>query len=118
MLRPGIPYRLFVAVNLFPPLVTLLRLYRKRGDRPGVQSLQADRLAGLLAKAVSTVVNPLHRCIDFRNQLSLAVAGPEFDGAVGFGRRTVGEIRMVGAFLGKVLKRFPRLPEDVISPGN
>ena len=48
----------FVAVDALAPLVALLRLDAQGRDRPGIEPLQADRLAGLLAIAVSAVVEP------------------------------------------------------------
>src|SRR5260221_5549421 len=78
-------FRSIVPVNPLAPLVTLLGLDRKRGDRPGLEALQRDRVAGLFAIAIGAVVNTVQRSIDFGDQLPLAVAGPELDGPVGFG---------------------------------
>ena len=73
-----------VPVNPLAPLVALLGLDRKRGDRTGLQALQPDRLAGLLAIAVGSVVETVQCSIDLVDQLALAVAGAELDGPVGF----------------------------------
>jgi len=43
--------------------------------------LERDRLAGLLAIAVGVVVDALQRGVDLGDQLALAVAGAQFDGA-------------------------------------
>ena len=106
-----------VAIDALAPLVALLGLDRQRRDRPGVEPLQADRLAGFLAIAVGAVLDPLERRVDLGDQLALAVAGAELDRAVGFGRGAVGEVGMVLAFVLKVLKRFARLLQDFFLPG-
>src|SRR5437588_2016361 len=82
---------LFVAIDLLAFLVALLRFHRERRDGPGFEPLQRDRLAGILAIAVGVVLDALERCVDLGDQLALAVAGAEFDGAVGFGRCPIGE---------------------------
>src|SRR5262249_5741231 len=46
-----------VAVDAFTPFVALLRLDRERGDRARFKPLQGNRLAGLLAVAVGTIVD-------------------------------------------------------------
>jgi len=90
--------RLFVAIHFFPALVTLLRLNRKRCDRTGVETLEADRLARFFAVTVGTLVETLQRRIDLGDQLALAVTSPKLDGAVGFRGCPVCKIRVVGAF--------------------
>src|SRR5262245_56516431 len=40
---------LFVAIDLLALLVALLRFHRERRDGPGLEPLQRDRLAGILA---------------------------------------------------------------------
>src|SRR3954467_5960732 len=69
---------LFVAIDLFAFLVALLRLHRKRRDGTGLEPLQRDRLAGVLAIAVGVVLDTLERGVDLGDQLALAVAGTEF----------------------------------------
>ena len=107
-----------VAINALAALVALLGLDRQRRDRTGVEALQADRLAGLLAIAVGAVLDALEGGVDLGDQLALAVAGAELDGAVRFGRGAVGEVGMVLAFVLKVLKRFARLLQDLLPPGD
>ena len=109
--------RLFVAINFFAALVAFLRFDRQGGDRAGIQTLEADRLAGLLAITVGAVVDALHGGVDFGNQLALAVAGAKFNGAVCFGGSTIGKIGMVGTFFGKMTQRFTCFAQDVIFPG-
>src|SRR6202042_3966940 len=82
---------LLVAIDLLALLVTLLRLHRQRGDRAGFEPLQRDRLAGLLAIAIGVVVDALQRRVDLGDQLAVAVAGAQLDGAVGLGRGAGGE---------------------------
>src|SRR5271154_1215686 len=77
---------LLVTVDLFALFVALLRLDRQGGDRSGFEPLQRDRLTGLLAIAVSVVLDALKGGVDLGDQLALAVAGAQFDGAVGLGR--------------------------------
>jgi len=74
---------LLVAIDLLALLVALLRFHRERGDGSGFEPLQRDRLAGLLAIAVGVVVDALQGGVDLGDQLALAVAGAQFDGAVG-----------------------------------
>jgi hypothetical protein len=85
---------LFVAIDLLTLLVALLRLHRQRRDRARLQPLQRDRLSGLLAIAVGVVLDALQRGVDLGDQLALAVAGAEFDRAVGLGRGPIREIRV------------------------
>ena len=48
-----------LAVGALAALVALLRLDAERGDRPGLEALDADRLLRLLAIAVAAVLDPL-----------------------------------------------------------
>src|SRR6266851_2219008 len=107
---------LFVAINLFAFFVALLRFHRQRRDRAGFQPLQRDRLAGLLAIAVGVVLDALQRRVDLRDQLALAVAGAQFDRAVGFRRGAVGEIGMIDVLFLQGLQRHARFPEDLVLP--
>ena len=75
--------------------MTLLRLDRERSDRTGFETLQGDRLAGLLAVAVGPLLDRLHRLVDLGDQLTEAVAGPQFKRAIGFGSRAIGEIGLM-----------------------
>ena len=71
--------------------MALLRLDRQGGDRAGIEPPEADRLAGFLAIAVGAVLDALEGGIDLGDQLALAVARPELEGAVGLGRGAVGQ---------------------------
>src|SRR5467141_1243935 len=107
---------LLVAIDLLAFLVALLRLHRERRDRARLQPLQRDRLAGLLAIAVAVVLDALQRRVDLGDQLALAVAGAQFDRAVGLRRRAVGEIGMIDVLFLQGLQRDPRFPEDLVLP--
>src|SRR3984893_14690874 len=109
-------HTLLVAINLFAFFVALLRLHRQRRDRAGFQPLQRDRLAGLLAIAVGVVVDALQRRVDLGDQLALPVAGAQFDGAVGLGRCTVGEIGMIDVLFLQGLQGDPRFAQDLVLP--
>src|SRR5579884_1497028 len=76
--------RSVVPVDAFAALVTLLRFNGQRGDRPRIEALQRDRLAGFLAITIGAVVEPAQCLLDFRDQLALTIAGPQFDRAIGF----------------------------------
>ncbi len=67
--------RSVLAVDALAPLVALLRLDRKRGDRARFEPLQGDRLAGFLAIAVGALTEALQRGIDLGDQLALTIAG-------------------------------------------
>ena len=107
---------LLVAIDFFALFVALLRFHRQRRDGAGFQPLQRDRLAGLLAIAVGVVVDALQRGVDLGDQLALAVAGAQFDGAVGLGRGAVGQIRMIDVLFLQRLQRDPRFPQDLVLP--
>src|SRR5262245_12924301 len=107
---------LVVAIDPLAPLVTLLGFNRECGNRPGLQALERDRLSGLLAIAVGAVFNSVQCSINFGNQLALAVAGPQLDGAVGFRGGAVGQVRMVLVLILKVLERLLGLFQDVFPP--
>src|ERR1700681_1447868 len=105
---------LLVAIDFLAFLVAFLRLYRERGDRARLQPLQRDRLAGLLAIAVGVVLDPLQRRVDLGDQLALAVAGAQLDGAVGLRGSPVGEIGMVLVLVLEVLERLLGFLQDVL----
>jgi hypothetical protein len=86
---------LLVAINALAPFVALLGLDAQGRDRAGIEPLQADRLAGLLAIAVSAVVDPHQRGVDLGNQLALTVAGAKLERALGLGGGPVGDIGML-----------------------
>src|SRR5487761_559938 len=66
-----------VAVLSLAALAPLLGLDAQGGDRPRLQALDADLLAGLQAVAVAAVVDALQRLVDLANQLALAIARPQ-----------------------------------------
>src|SRR5258707_10847200 len=107
---------LLIAIDLLAFLVALLRLHRERGDRAGLEPLQRDRLAGLLAIAVGAVLDALQRRVDLGDQLALPVAGAQFDRAVGFRGGAVGEIGMIDVLFLQGLQRDPRFPEYLVLP--
>ena len=61
-------------MHAFAPLVAFLRLEAQRRDRPRVQPLQRDRLAGRLAIAVLAVVDTPQRGVVDRNQRVFGIA--------------------------------------------
>src|SRR5665213_3597203 len=75
--------RSVVPIDPLAPLMALLGFDRQCRDRAGLQALEPDRLAGLLAEAVGAVVDTVQCSIDLVDQLALTVAGAELDGAVG-----------------------------------
>src|SRR5947207_1399193 len=101
---------LLAAIHLFAFLVALLRLDRERRDRARLQPLQRDRLAGLLAIAVGVVLDALQRRVDLGDQLALAVAGAQFNGAVGLGGGAVGEVGVIDVFFLQGLQRDAGFP--------
>src|SRR3569832_250152 len=108
---------LVVAINLLAPLVPFLRFQRQGGDRPGIEALQRNRLAGLLAEPVRPVFQPADRRVDLGDQLALPVAGAKFELELGFGRRAVGQVGMRNGFGLQVLDRFAAFAKDVFFPG-
>src|SRR3954465_13313187 len=107
---------LFVAVDLLAFLVALLRFHRERRDGPGLEPLQRDRLAGVLAIAVGVVLDTLQRGVDLGDQLALAVAGAQFDGAVGFGRSAISQVWMIDVLFLEGLQGDLRFPQDFVLP--
>src|SRR5687768_450627 len=96
--------------------MTLLRFDRQCRDRTRFEAPQRDRLAGFLAIAVSVVVDSRQRGIDFGDQLALAVARAQFDGAIGFGGGAVGKIGVVLVLVLQMLQRLARLFQNVLLP--
>ena len=76
---------LLFPIDAFAPLVTFLSLDRQGSDRPRLQPLEGNRLAGFLAIAVSAVFDTLQSGIDLGDQLALPIAGPQLDRPVGLG---------------------------------
>src|SRR6267154_1753241 len=115
-MEPDLLRTLLVAIDLLAFLVALLGFHREGGDRAGLQPLQRDRLAGLLAIAVGAVVDALQRRVDLGDQLALAVAGAQLDRAVGFRGCAVGEIGMIDVLFLQGLQRDPRFPQYLVLP--
>src|SRR3981189_2865588 len=107
---------LLVAIDLLAFLVALLRLDRERRDRARLQPLQRDRLPGLPATAVGVVLDALQPRVDLGDQLALAVAGAQFDRAVGLGRRAVREIGMIDVLFLERLQGDPRFAQAPLLP--
>ena len=110
-------HRSVVPINPLAPLMSLLGLHRKRGDRSGFKPPDRDRVAGLLAVPVGSLGDPMQRRVDLGHQLPLALAGTQLDAAVGFGRCPVSKIRVVLVLVLKMLKGLLNLVQDVFPPG-
>ena len=82
-------------MDLFAALVTFLRLKGHGGDRARVKTLQRDRITGLFTISVFPFVDTAQSRVDLGDQLALPVTGPEFQGAIGFFRCAVRDIRDV-----------------------
>src|SRR6202171_2737110 len=108
--------RAFVPARALETLVALLRLARPSGDRAGFEALQRDRFAGLLAVAVGALVDRLQRLVDLGDQLAEAVAGAQFERAVGLGGRTIREIGPRQALFLHVLQRLIGLLDQLALP--
>src|SRR5580692_7387795 len=108
--------RLIVAIDALAAFVALLRLDRQRRDRPRLEPLDGDRLAGLLAIAVGAVFDTRQRCVNLGDQLALPVASTQLDGPVGLRGGAVGEVGMVLALVLEMLQRLLGLLEDVLAP--
>src|SRR3982750_3985585 len=96
---------LALAVAVYP-LMALLRLDRKGGDRPRLESPDRDRIAGFLAIAVGALFEPRQGGLDLGDQLALSVASTKLDGSIGFRRSPVREIRMVLILIVEMLERL------------
>src|SRR3984893_4225130 len=107
-----------LAVGAFAPFVAFLRLHRKGCDRPRIEPLQADRLAGFFAIAIRAIIKPFQRRVDLCDQLALPVARPQFDGPAGLGRGAIGEIGMVLTLSLQYYQGFLALAQDIFFPGN
>ena len=107
---------LLVAVDALAALVALLGFDTQGGDRPGIEALQADRLAGFLAKAVGAIVKADKGGVDLGNQLALAVAGAKLERPLGLGARPVGDVGVLRRFVLKVLERLLGRTENFLAP--
>jgi hypothetical protein len=103
-------------MHLFAPLVLFLGFQRHRGDRARIQPLQADRLSGHLAIAVFATLDPPQRRVDLGDQLALAVAGAQFQRAVGLFAGAVGQIGDVAGAVLQVVDGLGRLPQQFLLP--
>src|SRR5580692_12138059 len=108
--------RLIVAIDALAAFVALLRLDRQRRDRPRLEPLDGDRLAGLLAIAVGAGLDARQRRVDLGDQLALPVAGAQLDGPVGLRGGAVGKVGMILALILEMLQRLLGLLEDVLAP--
>src|SRR5262245_65683184 len=96
--------------------MTLLRLDRERGDGARFEPLERNRLAGLLAIAVGAVLEAGEGRVDLRDQLALAVPGPQLDRPIGFRGRAVGKIGGILVLGLEVGQRLVGLLEDLLLP--
>src|SRR6476646_1733538 len=107
---------LLVAVDALAPLVALLGFDAQCRDRPRVEPLQADWLAGLLAIAVGALVEAPKGRVDLGNQLALPVAGAKLESPLGLGGRPGGDLGVLGRFVLQVLERLLGRAEDLLAP--
>src|ERR1700679_1287329 len=96
--------------------MAFLRFDGKCRDGAGVEALQGNRLAGLLAETVGTVFEPAQRGIDLGDQLALAVAGAQFELALSLGGGAVGEIGEGRGFGLKIEDRAATFAQDFLFP--
>src|SRR3569833_714713 len=71
-----------VAIDALAPLMALLGFDRQGGDRTRLETAQRNRLAGLLAIAVSAVVDARERLVDLGDQLAQADTSTQHKNAV------------------------------------
>src|SRR5260221_9641196 len=102
--RDGYAPSRLVAARTLQAFVSLLRFDAERGDRPGFETLQRDRLTGLLAVAVGTFFDRLQRRVDLGDQLAEAVARAQLQRTVGLGGGAIGEIGLRQALFLHVLQ--------------
>src|SRR5579864_1925118 len=108
--------RSLVPVHPLAALVALLRFDGERCDRARFEALDRDRLAGLLAIAVGAVFDARERRLDLGDELALAVARPQFDGAIGLRGGAVGEVGMVLVLILEMLEGLLGLLENILLP--
>ncbi len=119
--RPAITPRrrrrgLVVPVDFLGALVALLRLDRQGRDRPGVETVETDRVARHLAIAVGAVLETAQRGVDLPDQLTLTVAGSELETPIALLRGAVGEVRQVEPNFLKGRDRRGAFVEDGVFP--
>src|SRR5262249_49237257 len=105
-----------VLINAFAPLVPLLRLDGERGDRACLEPLERDRLAGLFAVAVGAVLEAGQRLLDLGDQLALAVARAQLDGAIGLRGGAIGKVGMILILVLEMLQRLLGLFQNLFFP--
>ena len=110
------PVNSVVPMDPFAAFVPLLGLQAQGRDRTGFEASDADRLAGVLAIAVRSILNPPQRLVDLRDQLALAIASAEFEGSISFRRRPVRQVGMILGLSLKMSESFPGLAKDVLFP--
>jgi hypothetical protein len=105
-----------VAVDALAAFVAFLGFEAEGRDRAGLETGDADRLAGLFAETVRPVLDPAERLVDLGNQLALAIPGAELKSPISLGRRTIGEVRMVFGLFLEMGQRLARFAKDVFFP--
>jgi hypothetical protein len=116
MMMAWLERQLFVAIDALAPLVALLGFDAQGRDRPRIEALQADRLAGLLAIAVGAFVEAGKGGVDLGNQLALAVTGAKLERPLGLRACPVGDIGVLRRFVLQVLERLFGRAEDLLPP--
>ena len=89
---------------------------RQRGDRTGLEALQRDRLAGLLAVAVGALLDRLQRRVDLGDQLAEAITGTQLERTVGLGGGAIGKIGLRQALFLHVLQCLVRFLDQLALP--
>src|SRR5690606_20302216 len=103
-------------VHPLAALVPLLGLEAQRSDWPRIKAAQPDRLPGLLAVTVGTVLDPGERCVDLGDKLPMTVTGPEFQRPVSLCRSPVGKVGVVIGVFMQTHQGFAGLPQDLFFP--
>ena len=88
------------------------------GDGAGFEALKADGLVSFFAISVGSAVDAVKGLVDFRDELAGAVAGPQFQGAVGFDAGAVGDVGFVNAAFGQAGEGSVGVAEEVGPPAD
>lgn len=104
-------------MHFLAAFVLFLCLQRQGGDGARAEAFERNRFAGFLAISVCALVDPAKRGVDLCDQLALAVTGPQFQRAVGFGRCAVGDIGNILGFFLHVDEGLAALAQDRAFPG-
>ena len=107
-----------LAEDLLAPLVAFLGFQRKRGDRARLEAPQSDRLPGLLAVPVGSVLDTRQRRIDLGDQLALPVACPKFQRTIGLRCRPISDVGVLSGILVKDVECLAVLADDLFLPGD